>query len=81
MTFYINKNYERLEPMDWQNKMRIVAQEYKKEKDRIRRDYVYKNFPNENERDKEQLIKNLEKGEEFTPAKKERKGIFRTYVK
>ena len=63
-----------------QNKLKIIAVEHRKEKDRIRRDYVYKNFPNE--RDKEQLIKNLEKGEKFTPAKQEYPGIlYGTYVK
>tara|TARA_Y100000389_G_scaffold173873_1_gene183373 strand:+ start:454 stop:825 length:372 start_codon:yes stop_codon:yes gene_type:complete len=73
MRNYGRNNYERLKPMDNQNKMKIMAEEYAKEKDRIRKDYVYKNFPNE--RDKEQLIKNLKKAEEFTPAKKESIGL------
>lgn len=43
-------------------------------KDKIRKDYVHRNFPNE--RDKEQLIKNLEKAEEFTKPKRVYDGIF-----
>ena len=65
---YSCKNWERLKPMPHSNRAKIIFEEYKKEKDRIRRNYVYTNFTNE--RDKEQLIENLKNAEEFTEPKK-----------
>lgn len=81
MRDYNKNHYKRLEPMDMSNKIKLILQEYAKEKDRIRKDYVYKNFKDLNEIDKKKLIENLKKAEEFTKPKQIYDGFFETYVK
>lgn len=81
MRDYNKNHYKRLEPMDMSNKTKLILQEYAKEKDRIRKDYVYKNFKDLNEIDKKKLIENLKKAEEFTKPKQIYDGFLETYVK
>jgi hypothetical protein len=66
---YKKKNSERLKPMSEYDRQRLIAKEWKEEKDRIRSNYVYKNFKDLNEIDKKKLIENLKKAEEFTKPK------------
>lgn len=61
-------NYERLEPMNWLDKS--IAEEYMKEKDNIRRNFINKNFGDLTSKEKDILLKNLIKAEQFSPAEK-----------